>query len=80
MPQFENLLIPPTGFHASTAEQYAEAFAKALTLSDSETLEMRLRARKSAGRFTEEVFARKWIMHMEQLVLLQQKLNPQRDK
>ncbi|KAF2872678.1 alpha-1,2-mannosyltransferase ALG11 [Massariosphaeria phaeospora] len=61
----------PTGFHASTAEQYAEGFRKALTLPREETLAMRRRARKSAGRFTDGGFADKWILHMERLVRLQ---------
>jgi alpha-1,2-mannosyltransferase len=59
------------GFHASTAEQYAAAFAEALSLSTEETVAMRLRARLSARRFTEEVFAGKWIEQMERLVALQ---------
>jgi alpha-1,2-mannosyltransferase len=34
---------------------------------------MRRRARESAKRFTEEEFAKKWIVQMEKLVLLRQK-------
>lgn len=33
---------------------------------------MRLRARKSAGRFTEKEFAEKWVGNMEVLVGLQE--------
>jgi alpha-1,2-mannosyltransferase len=62
-----------TGFHASTSAEYAAAFVKALDLSPSGTLEMRLRARKSARRFSEEVFARQWILNMERLVALQRR-------
>jgi alpha-1,2-mannosyltransferase len=34
---------------------------------------MRLRARESARRFSEEVFAEQWVRHMETLVNLQRK-------
>jgi len=59
------------GFHASTAEEYAEAFAKALSLPKQEILAMRLRARSSAQRFTEEAFSVHWIGQLETLVRLQ---------
>ncbi|KAI8934240.1 asparagine-linked glycosylation protein [Plenodomus lindquistii] len=61
----------PTGFHASTKEEYAEGFRKALTLSPEETLAMRQRARKSAERFTDRGFAERWLKNMEVLVMLQ---------
>jgi alpha-1,2-mannosyltransferase len=67
------VLTSVLGFHASTEEQYAAAFAKALSLSPEDTVAMRLRARLSARRFTEEVFAGKWIAEMERLVQLQVK-------
>ncbi|EGS23098.1 uncharacterized protein CTHT_0015870 [Thermochaetoides thermophila DSM 1495] len=57
-----------TGFHATTVEEYAVAFEKALTLP--EPYEVRRRARVSALRFTEEEFARKWIVQMEKLVAM----------
>jgi alpha-1,2-mannosyltransferase len=60
-----------TGFHASTKTEYALAFARALDQSASDTLAMRMRARKSAARFSEEVFAGKWVQQMEKLVALQ---------
>ena len=63
-------MISP-GFHATTVEQYAEGFRKALTLSPKETLAMRHRARKSAERFTDRGFAEKWLKNMEKLVALQ---------
>ncbi|KAF2086093.1 glycosyltransferase family 4 protein [Saccharata proteae CBS 121410] len=63
-----------TGFHASTADEFAEGFRQALELSPEETLAMRLRARRSAGRFTERVFADKWVDQMEKLVGLQRVL------
>ncbi|KAH9881635.1 asparagine-linked glycosylation protein [Plenodomus lingam] len=61
----------PTGFHASTEDEYAEGFRKALTLSPEETLAMRHRARKSAERFTDRGFAESWLKNMEVLVALQ---------
>lgn len=61
----------PTGFHASTAEEYAEGFSQALSLSPKDMMAMRLRARKSAQRFTDGIFAQKWIGHMIELVDLQ---------
>ncbi|EOA81205.1 glycosyltransferase family 4 protein [Exserohilum turcica Et28A] len=61
----------PTGFHASTAQEYAEGFRKALTLSPQETLDMRRRARRSAERFTDKTFADKWLGNAEKLVALQ---------
>ncbi|PMD26983.1 glycosyltransferase family 4 protein [Hyaloscypha hepaticicola] len=61
----------PTGFHATTATEFAEAFEQALALEDK--LAMRLRARESAKRFTEEEFAKRWVVQMEKLVILRQK-------
>ncbi|KAF1960260.1 alpha-1,2-mannosyltransferase ALG11 [Byssothecium circinans] len=61
----------PTGFHASTVDEYAQGFRKALSLSPRETLAMRQRARASAKRFTDKVFADKWVENMDQLVRLQ---------
>ena len=58
----------PTGFHASTIEEYAARFREALDMSPEDTLAMRLRARASARRFTEEAFARQWVERMERLV------------
>ena len=40
-------------------------------MSSEETLAMRLRARASANRFTEEAFAKKWVVQMEKLTALQ---------
>ncbi|KAK2066445.1 hypothetical protein P8C59_000268 [Phyllachora maydis] len=58
----------PTGFHATTAQEFADGFEKALSLADP--LAVRLRARRSAKRFTEEEFARKWTLQMEKLVAM----------
>ena len=60
-----------TGYHAETDEQFAMAFGTVLGMSDRERLDMRLRNRESAKRFTEEAFARKWTGEMEELVKLQ---------
>ncbi|KAI9852865.1 MAG: asparagine-linked glycosylation protein [Thelocarpon superellum] len=61
----------PTGFHATTAEEYAAAFATVLSMAPDETLAMRRRARASAQRFTEDAFATRWIAQMERLITLQ---------
>ena len=58
----------PTGFHATTSTEFAEGFRKAL--SHPNPLAIRQRARKSAKRFTEEEFAKKWVDQMEKLVAL----------
>ncbi|KAK3946443.1 GDP-Man:Man(3)GlcNAc(2)-PP-Dol alpha-1,2-mannosyltransferase [Diplogelasinospora grovesii] len=58
----------PTGFHATTSTEFAQAFEKALSLPD--TAAVRQRARQSAKRFTEEEFAKKWTAQMEKLVHL----------
>ncbi|KAH7039849.1 alpha-1,2-mannosyltransferase alg11 [Microdochium trichocladiopsis] len=59
----------PTGFHATTASDYAAGFEKALSLKDP--LAVRKRARKSAQRFSEEEFAHKWIVQLGKLVDMQ---------
>jgi alpha-1,2-mannosyltransferase len=60
--------LDTTGFHASTVEEFAEGYEKALSVRDP--LSMRIRARKSAERFTEEEFAREWLIQMDRLVAL----------
>ena len=60
-----------TGFRATTETEFAAAFEAALALPEEEKVAMRLRARKSAQRFTEEEFARKWLNELEKLVRLQ---------
>ncbi|KAI9805495.1 MAG: hypothetical protein M1825_000746 [Sarcosagium campestre] len=59
-----------TGYHASTAEGFAAVYEEALSLTEEETLAMRLRARESATRFTESAFAEHWVVHMERLIAL----------
>jgi len=63
----------PTGFHASSEVEYAEAFAKALGLRGEEALNMRKRARLSARRFGEAAFDERWLVQMERLVELQRR-------
>lgn len=58
----------PTGFHATTADEFAAGFEQALALPDP--LAWRERARRSAKRFTEEEFERKWLEQMDKLVAL----------
>lgn len=60
-----------TGFHATTEVEFAAAFEAALALPEAEKLAMRLRARKSAQRFSGEQFEQKWLSEMEKLVDLQ---------
>lgn len=54
------------GFHATTETEYAEGFEKAFSLPDP--LAVRLRARRSAQRFTEEEFAARWLAELQKLV------------
>ena len=61
----------PTGYHASTASEYAAAFGNALSLSSPDKIAMRQRARKSAKRFTEEAFADRWLQQFAKLIKLQ---------
>ncbi|KAK3114991.1 asparagine-linked glycosylation protein [Teratosphaeriaceae sp. CCFEE 6253] len=60
----------PTGFHATTPEQFADGFAKALALSGGDAFAMRQRARESSWRFSEKVFSDAWTSNLEQLVQL----------
>jgi alpha-1,2-mannosyltransferase len=60
-----------TGFHASTEEEYADGFYKALTLPLDEMMAMRRRARESAKRFTDRSFDQRWLANMGRLVGLQ---------
>ncbi|KAK0867094.1 asparagine-linked glycosylation protein [Friedmanniomyces endolithicus] len=58
----------PTGFRATTPEQFAAGFAEALSLPANEAFAMRQRARKSSWRFSEQVFNDAWTSHLEILV------------
>jgi hypothetical protein len=59
------------GYHASTAAEFAEAYAKALALSEDECLAMRRRARESSKRFSEEVFMSAWTEEMQKILRLE---------
>ncbi|EEB05722.1 alpha-1,2-mannosyltransferase Alg11 [Schizosaccharomyces japonicus yFS275] len=48
----------PTGFHASTVGEYADAIHQALSLTPEEEQDMRMRARMACARFGEDVFDR----------------------
>ena len=61
------------GFHADTVQEYSAAFSIALDLSPKEALRMRQRARKSAKRFSEEMFAESWVRQLDKLVDLYNK-------
>lgn len=50
----------PTGFHARTAEEFAERLEEALGMEDVERRAMRERARESSKRFGEGVFVEGW--------------------
>lgn len=62
------MLILLSGFHASTVEEYAKGFEKALSLSSEDALAMRLRAQQSARRFSEAVFEAKWLEQTAKLL------------
>ena len=56
------------GFHASTQQDFTAAFEYASSLLPEDALAMRLRARESARRFSEEVFAEAWVRQLGRLV------------
>ncbi|TWU78993.1 asparagine-linked glycosylation protein [Metarhizium rileyi] len=58
----------PTGYHATNEDEFAEGYERAL--SQANPLGMRRRARKSATRFTEEEFAKKWVYETSRLVAM----------
>jgi alpha-1,2-mannosyltransferase len=60
----------PTGYHAETAEEFAKAYHAVMQMGPEERHAMRARGRKVAKRFTEEVFAQKWIEEVDKLVSL----------
>ena len=57
-----------TGFRATTEDEFAAAFEAALALPVEEKIAMRQRARVSARRFSEEMFADLWTGQVERLV------------
>ncbi len=61
----------PTGYHAETAEGFAEAYRRVMQMEPEERYAMRARARERAKTFTEEAFARKWVEQVQKLVSMQ---------
>jgi alpha-1,2-mannosyltransferase len=57
-----------TGFHATTAEEFADAFEEALSMPEEEVKLVRRRARKSALRFSEEKFEEGWMKEFDRLM------------
>ena len=66
------------GYHATTATEFAEAYAKALSLPSEDILLMRERARESANRFSEEVFMSAWTEEMVKLLRYEKKYRGER--
>lgn len=62
-----------TGCHAETAQEFASGFEWGLNLPPKEVDEMRCRARVSAGRFTEDVFAEAWLAGLGTLLDLEKR-------
>ncbi len=56
------------GFHADTAEAFAEAFAQALSLAPDVQFEMRTRARQHAAHFSEIEFITRWNREIDGLL------------
>ena len=56
------------GYHATTLETFSTAFTTALSLPEDEVHTLRMRAQESAKRFSEEVFAQRWLAAMEELM------------
>mmetsp|Transcript_30237 Transcript_30237/g.56482 ORF Transcript_30237/g.56482 Transcript_30237/m.56482 type:complete len:479 (-) Transcript_30237:74-1510(-) len=58
----------PTGFLATTEEEYAECLEAALCLSDPDSQAMRERARKKSGEFSNERFLERFKKHIKVLL------------
>jgi alpha-1,2-mannosyltransferase len=61
----------PIGYHAENEEEYADAFKTVAAMREADRVEMRRRGRQSSKRFTEEMFAEKWVGETEKLIRLQ---------
>jgi len=70
-----DIVIPfkgqPTGFHATTDEEFARAFSEVHGMEESERVGMRQRAQENAMRFGEEEFSQGWLDVMDGLVEMQ---------
>jgi alpha-1,2-mannosyltransferase len=73
-----SLRITDAGFHATTPAEFAEGYAKAFSLPETECMAIRQRARKSAGRFSEEVFMTAWTEEMQKLLKAEQRYRGER--
>lgn len=63
----------PTGFRASDVDGFARAYEEVLYgMSAEERFRMRVRARRNASRFGEEVFAGRWVRQMQRLIDLRE--------
>lgn len=60
----------PTGFLATTADEYAERIHEILSMSETEASQIRRDAQMSAQRFTDEVFAESFRRAMIELNLI----------
>lgn len=59
----------PTGFRATSIEGFAGAYAQVLSgMTEENRWRMRVRARRSARRFSEQAFQERWLQHMDRLV------------
>lgn len=67
-----------TGYHATDANSFADAFHSALSLPKGECEAMRTRAQRSAARFSEEVFETAWNERMAKLMRLEKKCRLER--
>jgi len=66
------------GFHASSVNEFADAYEEALSLPEAECIAMRTRARKSALRFSEEVFISSWTKEMKKLLRMEERYRGER--
>jgi alpha-1,2-mannosyltransferase len=59
--EYGRLSVPRLGFHATTADGFAQALHNALSLSPDDDIMMRARGRESAvRRFSEHKFEQSW--------------------
>lgn len=60
-----------TGYHASTEQEYADSFRLALELPPKERVDIRLRARSSAQRFSDGRFSQGWVKEVAEMMRMQ---------
>lgn len=66
------------GYHVTTPGEFAEAYAKVLSMPNEDCVAMRKRARESANRFSEDVFMLAWTEEMIKLLRLEKKYRGKR--